>query len=507
MLKLNSIGHSVAEKILFNNVSFSLTDKKYGLVGPNGVGKTTLAKIIAGMISPSHGQVIANGPVFYFAQYEPQTDILLSEYLMDIWDEPSEFTVLISSLVESLNLNRKVSQLSGGEWMKARLAKAISRSPGFLILDEPSNNLDYEGKQVVLDFLASYTKGLLLISHDRALLERMEVIIELSNQGASFFGGNFDFYWQERQAERERQEEDLARLKKEKKAADLAAVKKLDRQAKRMRAGSDKADKGDMPRILVGARKRRAQVSLGKIVKHERAVISGAQEQVDDSWSSMKIDPFVRLNFAGAKVHSGKILAEIKDFNWHFKDVSSEHRQSHINLSVQGPQRWHLQGKNGSGKSTLLKLIVNPLTVPIEITSGGVKTQTKAIAYLDQKYGLLDPSLSILENIQLNTRFSETELRNELAFYGFTAEKVFQSIQSLSGGELLKASLAQIFLGREIPELIILDEPTNNLDILSITLLEKALENFAGALIVVSHDKNFIKNLKITNVLNLSESI
>ncbi|MBK7962724.1 MAG: ABC-F family ATP-binding cassette domain-containing protein [Bdellovibrionales bacterium] len=505
MIKLNSMGHAVAGRSLFNGISLSLADKKYGLVGPNGVGKTTLAKILAGDISPSSGQVTVSSPVAYFAQNEIQSDLTLGEYLLEIWDVKSEFADLISSLVGQLDFERRLVQLSGGEWMKARLAKAISKSPGFLILDEPSNNLDRAGREVVLNFLKQYSNGLLLISHDRELLNLMDVTIELSNQGASAYGGNFTFYWKMRSAERERHRNELEDLKRSAKKVELDSAKKLAQQDKRMRTGAERVPKEGIPRILAGAMKRTAQVSRGKLVKQAKKSVEISKVQVDDSWSSMKTDPFMRLNFEGSRVPAGRTIAAISQLNWTFHGSTAPLWKAPIDLTIQGPQRWHLLGRNGSGKSTLAKLLVDSKLLGNGVVTGDIKKNSPAVAYLDQRYSLLNTETSIIENIRDQSRFHEIGLRNELAFYGFTGDSVFQKVNTLSGGEILKASLAQIFLGVKIPDIVILDEPTNNLDITSIELLEASLQNFCGAIVVVSHDIEFVRKLGVTHSLDLSE--
>lgn len=502
MLQIHSLSHDVAGKILFQQLSYSFTTQKYGLVGPNGVGKTTLAKILSGHQQVFSGQVIRQGEVKYFAQHEPKPSLLLSEYLMEVWEDRDGFAAL-KDLIEHLDFNRRCDELSGGEWMKARLIKLLVQEPHFLILDEPTNNLDRQGKSLIKEFISHYSGGALVISHDREILEMMDVTLEMSNQGLSSYGGGFRFYWDEREKERKRQSADREYAKNQLAKKEKGRLEKLDKQEKRMRTAKKNVEKLALPKILIGKRKRTAQVSLGKLKVQEKNFVDAAEYEANLAWKDMKRDPFLRLDFAGAEVPRTKLIVSILKANWIFSGVSRQLWDKPIDLIIHGPQRWHIQGKNGSGKSTLIKHLLHQ---KIEGEgSGEWRALAKAPAYLDQQYQILDHELSVLENIRNDTRFDLSDLRNELAFFGFTDEKVHQQVKSLSGGEMLKAALAKMFLGRAIPDLVILDEPTNNLDLMSIELLEKSLKKYQGALMVISHDEMFVQNLAITHQLNLDD--
>jgi ATPase subunit of ABC transporter with duplicated ATPase domains len=241
---------------------------------------------------------------------------------------------------------------------------------------------------------------------------------------------------------------------------------------------------------------------MGKIDQRENAVVDRALTMADEAWQKLKVDPFLRLDFQGAEVPSAKTLVSVSELNWRFADTP-ELWPTPVSFAVQGSQRWHLTGRNGSGKSTLVKLIVDRGLVSVGEMRGSIRVNSSAVAYLDQRYGLLDRELSVFENIRLRSRLTETEMRNELAFCGFTKEAVFQTVKTLSGGELLKASLALMFLAERLPELIILDEPTNNLDFSGVELLEGAIAGFKGAVIAISHDREFIRKMGMTHELEL----
>lgn len=513
MIKLNSVSHQFGGQVLFHEISLVLSLFKYGLVGPNGVGKTTLAKILAQLIVPTAGSIESKGSVIYFAQNEARPSLTIGEYLQDIWESP--YHILSLPWLDELQLTTRLSVLSGGEWMRVRLAKVAIDSGSFLILDEPSNNLDNAAKQLLKKFLNTHEGGLLLISHDRELLQEVDKTLELSNQGVSLYGGNFDFYWQTRNDERERQQQKLINAKKEFKKKEKQSHNKKEKQEKRMREGQSKSEKLGLPKILLGARKRQAEKTLSKIIVNETHRVLKAEENFIDVWSDLKQDPFLRLDFESAKVSSAKTVVQFEDLNFQIANLRSQAGEEldffwsdPLTLTLHGGERWHIQGDNGSGKTTLLKSIVTSGNLAGEIMrTGSLHLRVPGVKYLDQHYQSLDFNQSVLDNLLVDSRFDSIAIRNELAFFGFTGDKVFQQVKTLSGGELLRASLAQMFLGKQIPQLILLDEPTNNLDIGSALLLEKAIQNYTGTLIVVSHDVRFIQSLNITHVLSLKKQV
>lgn len=194
MLKINSLSYEVAGNHLFNKLNGNFNNKKYGLVGPNGVGKTTLAWLISGALKPDSGQIILDKNVSYLSQIEDRPDCKLSAYFINLWDQITDYSQLIAQLTQDIDLNKSLPNLSGGEWMRIRIAKALSEGFDFLILDEPTNKLGFDGKQILHTFIQNYKGSLIVISHDRELLNQLDEIVELSNQGLSFYGGNYSFY-------------------------------------------------------------------------------------------------------------------------------------------------------------------------------------------------------------------------------------------------------------------------------------------------------------------------
>lgn len=488
---------------LFSNITFTLNNGRYGLVGPNGVGKSTLAKIIAGKLLPTEGTLTLTHPVVYLAQSEtPDKGKTVAEFLMNLWESTTVEPSLWAALLGEIPLEAFLHHLSGGEWTRVRIAEALSRSAGLLILDEPTNNLDRESRGYIYEFVRNYSGALLIISHDRELLEYVDSILELSNQGLSAYGGNYSFYSEQKEAERRLQEEKIERARREKKKMERELHEKMATQEKRMRTGAKKAAQGGLPRILVGGLKRRAQETQGKIHAREDKRVEKAREEFQNLFFAAKRESRLGLEFPETEVPEGKIIFDVEDFNVRFSGRDKDLWAAPTTLLMRGPRRWALAGRNGSGKSTLLKALLG--TLPGEVsTTGKVQKSDVPWAFLDQSYSLLKENLSVLENVMEKSRFDLVEVRNRLARFQFFGEKVHQAVASLSGGEKLKAALAKILLANPAPQFLILDEPTNNLDLDSLEVLEDALCEFQGALLVVSHDESFLTNIGVEEVYEL----
>jgi ATPase subunit of ABC transporter with duplicated ATPase domains len=502
MLELQSVTYEIESRVIVRDVTFSFLPKKYGLVGANGVGKTTLAQLLSGRLEPTSGRVLRSAAVAYLAQHEPRSRGTVGEVLVDVWSRSSLYSDLIADLVSPLDERRNLTELSGGEWMRLRLARALGSSPEFLILDEPTNDLDREGRNVALRLLRGFPGGILAISHDRELLRGVDEILELKPSGLTRYGGAFDFYWQERAAARERQQNALDRARGEKRAADRERQEKLQRQERRMRAGARRAATGGVPRIVAGGMKRRAQATAGKLKQQADRVVEEAAEDVSEALEALESDPFMRLDFESEAPPASRLFFEARDLNLCFDGAEGPLWPRGLSFLMRGRERWHVQGSNGSGKSTLLRLLLGE---QLETISGTLWAADRPMVYLDQSLSLLRTDLSVLENIRDGSRFPLAQLRNELAFYGFKGDSVHQRVGTLSGGERLRAALASCFLGAAIPQVILLDEPTNNLDFQSLDLLEAALSKYRGLMVLVSHDSAFVDDVVVTNQLVLPE--
>lgn len=461
-------------RTLFQHLNLSLDSKLAALVGPNGVGKTTLAKIMANKIDPSSGMVKRLCPLSFFHQREQPQNLPVYEYLMDDYS----WSMIGEKLLEGIDRDLFCASLSGGQWMRVRLARIIKDQ--FLILDEPTNDLDREGREALFEFLKSYKFGVLIISHDRECLSLCDTILELSNQGLSKYSGGWNLYEEAKNNERHLLEEDLVRAKRKRDEAEVNRITLLEKQEKRNRKGKESSRKGGLPKILLGRRKQNAEATSGKV---NSQTLAKAQENVSaafDAFDKLKIDPLMYTDLVGVAIPQGKLVAQAENFNLFYKDWVYKNS---LNFSWRGNIRVAVKGENGSGKSTLVRSIVE----------GKIKTGNLKTIYLDQQCSALSEEKSVFDNVRIYSDLNDKEIRNALAKLLFFGDSVFQPVHTLSGGERLRAALACGLLAKEKPELLILDEPTNNLDLGNIRFLEQLVSRFAGAVIIVSHDEGFLK--------------
>ncbi|WP_413582773.1 ABC-F family ATP-binding cassette domain-containing protein [Bdellovibrio sp. HCB288] len=485
---------------LFSSLNFSLGAGRYGLVGPNGIGKSTLAMILSSELSATEGEIHASHPVMYLKQMEDRPEQTVGELLVNIWDSNQLDAVTQETLLGDIPFDRPLKQLSGGEWTRVRMAKAIAENSGLLILDEPTNNLDREAKQRIVQFAHDFSGNLLIISHDRELLESMETIMEMSNQGMRVYGGNYSFYEQQRNQEIEQEQSTLNQLRREKKKTERELHERVDSQEKRMRRGQAIADKGGIPRIVVGGLKRAAQVTLGSINSNETQRAEQASAEFQSHFAGMRTESTLRLKDLGVKVPTEKLIFSVADFNFRFSEVESFLWPENLTLHMKGPERWAFTGRNGAGKTTFLQLLLSKGESPLGELRGTMSVGSLKTSLIDQEYSMLRPDQSVLENIMEVSSKGAEWIRNELAAFQFFADRVHQKAESLSGGERLKLCLAKVFLSDVTPELLVLDEPTNNLDLSSLKVLEDVLNSYQGALIVVSHDLIFLQKIQTREV-------
>lgn len=480
---------------VFQELSFSLTDKVYALTGVNGAGKTTLARLISGELEPTSGKVTRVRAEF-FHQSESPPAISVAEYLNSSQRDP-----LAEVLLQKIPRVRSCNDLSGGEWTRVRLAKLALSEPSFAILDEPTNHLDREGRAAVREFIQKFKGGILLISHDRELLALAEEILELTPHGLSIFTGSWADFQEARSHERERLKQNLENAKRKRDIKEKERHQKIAEQEKRQEKGRQAGIKANLPKIIRGGLKRQAQQTMGRVDKNTKESLDQAVSESWQAYQSLKFDPVMYARLPKVNAVHGRVVMEAENFNFKFNGSSQPLFAQALSFSFRAPARIAMTGANGSGKSTLLKLLMKEKLNGTQ--SGALRIGPQKVEFLSQDHSSLDPQLSILENVRTTAGISESDARGLLAMFLFTKDMVHQKVSTLSGGERLRAALAKILLANPPPEMLILDEPTNNLDLPNIEFLEDLLSQYQGSLIVVSHDEQFLQNLGIIQELNL----
>ncbi len=522
LLTLQDISCVTADgRTLFSGINFSVTEGRIGLVGRNGIGKSTLLKIMSGDLLPSSGTVTRSSRIGMLAQnvggdaQQTLADLFDARDAFEMlerieagagcdtdfeqadWLLPQRFDEALQSFGLSLSPQTRLSELSGGQQTRAALAALLFQKPDLILLDEPTNNLDRDGRQAVADMLAKWQGGAVVVSHDRELLRSMDVIAELSQGALALYGGSWDFYHERKELEREGAARDLEVAQRDVKQVRLKAQEAAERQAKSdARGRKSRADAG-MSKLLLDARADKAQKTGGRGELLAERNAERAQNQLRDAEAKVERNKPMRFNIEAALSPSGRVVLEMLNV---FGGPAPENPVIRdFSLRIVGPERIVIRGANGAGKTSLLRLIAGDLQ-----PASGEISRFVPVAMFDQQMSLMDRSATLYENFRrLNKGASDNDAHAALARFSFRGEGASRLAGSLSGGELLRAALACILGGTLKPELLILDEPTNHLDIDSIEALETALNDYEGGLLLVSHDQAFLDAIGIERVIEL----
>ncbi|MGA5061948.1 ABC-F family ATP-binding cassette domain-containing protein [Streptomyces pseudogriseolus] len=502
---------------VFEDLDAAFGPGRTGLVGVNGSGKSTLLKLFAGELTPTEGSVKVSGEVGRLPQTVTlDTALRVDEALGiaakraalhaieagdvaeehfetvgDDWDVEERALVTLGELgLGHIGLDRTVGEVSGGESVMLRLAALLLSRPDVLLLDEPTNNLDLFARRRLYAAVESWQGVLIVVSHDRELLDLVDQIADLRPGGITWYGGNFTAYEEALAVEQEAAERMVrvaeADLRKQKRELADAQVK----LARRKRYGQKMWDQKREPKIVMGARKRAAQESAGKHrIMHEEK-LAEARERLDDAVEAVRDDDEIRVDLPYTAVPPGRQVLTLMD-------LEPAYGARVKSLDLRGPERVALIGRNGAGKTTLLRTVAGELP-PVS----GEATAHVPLRFLPQRLDVLDPELTVAENV---ARFApgatNNRIRARLARFLFRGARADQQAATLSGGERFRATLAALMLAEPAPQLLMLDEPTNNLDMASVRQLTTALESFEGALVVASHDLPFLESIGITRWL------
>lgn len=561
-----------SEPALFIDLSAVFSAPLTGLIGDNGCGKTTLMRLILGELTPDSGSVVAPERMAHLSQdlglgsdqtlaelcgisevlralravesgaYSPE----LYETIGDNWDvEERTLTTLATygftpaALVDRDSpeavralFARRMHSFSGGEAVIAALASLTASNPEFILLDEPTNNLDSAAKAQLFTVLEALPCPALIISHDRDLLERVHVIAELhaDRWGVShlrIFEGNYSAYRQALDTEQQAAQRRVSEAKNRVRSAHREWVQAQEIISRNM----SRVWKDDQPDTILALAKDASRQAAAKLRVLRVGKQEQAQEEYQNAQNEVRVQEKIYAELSQQPLPAGRKVLELRRVDKHPVSretftvqqptkvdslhflpakADSENQQGtpaehpeHLILS--GPEHLRITGANGSGKTTLLEAIAHAgdpeYRSPVQ-PAYRVEYSIEG-AYIPQRI-TLDPELTLLQCVQrANPGVSEQHLRDQLARLLFRRESVHRKTGELSGGERFRAAVAQVLLADPVPQLLMLDEPTNNLDISSVDWLVQALEAYTGALIVVSHDEDFCRRIHIDRTLAL----
>ena len=530
------------KEVLFSDLNFAISKgQKLGLVGNNGCGKSTLLQIIAGQLSPSSGVIVRPDDLYYIPQHFGQYDSLTIAQALRIERKQQALHAILSGDASNENfvvldddwnieersiaaldlwglgqftLSYPMNLLSGGEKTRVFLAGMDIHHPSVVLMDEPTNHLDSSGRQRLYDWVEKCRSTLLVVSHDRTLLNLLPEICELEKHQINYYGGNYEFYKEQKTLMQEALQQRIEEKEKALRIARKVARETAERRDKQNVRGEKNNIKKGVPRIVLNALQGKSEKSTSKLnsTHQEKAEkLTGERNQLR---SSLSPTATLKTDFNSSSLHTGKILVTAKEINFGYhpnsdsndiqdnNDFKPQLWQTPISFQLKSGDRLRIEGANGSGKTTLLKLITGQL----QPQEGNLTRMEFTYVYLNQEYSIIDDRNSILEQAYAfnNRNLPEHEIKIILNRYLFPASEWDKSCRKLSGGEKMRLAFCCLMISNNTPDMFILDEPTNNLDIQSIEIITATIKNYTGTVIAISHDDYFIQEIGIEQRILLS---
>ena len=461
--KLDKIKKYYGDRLILDVSNFEILEgDRIGIVGQNGAGKTTMLKILMKNIEPDEGQCFLTDSYSYISQVEDEIGECEENKVKKLFDAPNKYEEF----------------LSGGEKVKLKISKALSENKKLIIADEPTSNLDGKSIKILEDMLKNYNGSLLLVSHDREFLDSLcNNILEINDGKIKIYKGNYSTYLNLKNEEKKRKEFEYDEYLSEKKRLENAALGKAE--------------------LRDSIRKTPKRMGNSEARLHRKMGGQRGKKKLDDNIKALKsrIDHLevkekpksiseTKINIQSGMEIISKNVVEVSKLNLF---VDNKLLLKDADFKIRRGRKVGIIGNNGCGKTTLLREILKGRSENIKIAN------KVTIGYFDQSQKILQKEKSILVNVTENCSYDQGFVRINLDNFGFKGDTVYKTVSSLSGGEKVKIALCKILLSDN--NLLILDEPTNYLDIKAMEALEKALINTEKTVIIVCHDRKFIENI------------
>jgi ATPase subunit of ABC transporter with duplicated ATPase domains len=401
--------------------------------------------------------------------------------------------------LDGLDLHQKMETLSGGQKTKVFLAGISIHQPEIVLLDEPSNHLDISGRKLLYRFLDSSASTTVVVSHDRTLLNQLDTLYELNKRGIIVYGGNYDFYAEQKEIEKNALNQQLKNKEKALRKAKEIERETIERQQKTDTRGKKQQKKEGTPKVMMDKLKNDAEKTTAHLQGVHKEKIGAISQHLSELRKELPERDKMKFGFDSSTLHKGKILVSVQNVNHAYEKTFLWSEALHFQIT--SGERICLTGTNGSGKTTLIKLILGT----IEPKCGVIERANNRTVYIDQDYSLINNQLNVYEQAQTfnYSVLQEHEVKIRLNRFLFAKDYWDKPCRLLSGGERMRLMLCCLTIANQSPDIIVLDEPTNNLDIQNIEILTEAINEYQGTLIVVSHDRYFLEQIQIARTLEL----
>jgi ATPase subunit of ABC transporter with duplicated ATPase domains len=507
--------------VLFSDINLTINKHdKIALIGNNGAGKSTLLGVLAGRLKPVSGSVGVDSAPYYVPQLFGQYNELTVAEALGVYDKLLALKEILGGHLTDINLelldddwgieercqeafahwqlgglplSQPMAMLSGGQKTKVFLAGIMIHEPDIVLLDEPSNHLDASARMLLYDYIRSTSHALVVVSHDRTLLNLLNTVCELSKRGITVYGGNYDFYAEQKAVENEALSQDLKSKEKALRKAREVEKESMERQQKLDARGKKKQEKAGLPTIVMNAFRNNAEKSTARMKGVHAEKVGGIAQELSQLRGELPGTDKMKVDFDKSALHRGKILVTAERVNFSYDDQPLW--IENLSFQITSGERILIKGDNGSGKTTLIRMILGQL----QAVTGTIGRSGFKSIYIDQDYSLIDNKLTVYEQAQRfnSGALQEHDIKIRLNRFLFTREYWNKPCINLSGGEKMRLMLCSLAISNQAPDLIILDEPTNNLDIQNIGILTTAINDYRGTLIVVSHDAHFLEEMGV----------